>query len=186
MDFEIKIIEFLQSNTTTGWITFFKIITMFGSYLGFIITFLLLYRKNKRLSYFFIIVFLSASLFNSILKQIIARERPFVVNEKILNLDNESGFSMPSGHSMCAGLFATFLIYIILKSNSKKLTKFLEIFAIFVFVGMILLSRMVLGVHFLTDTLLGIFVGIMFAIFSIMLYNKMVKKIIQKHIELGE
>ena len=41
---------------------------------------------------------------------------------------------------------------------------------------LIALSRMVLGVHYLTDTLAGIIIGIIFAIGIILLYNMLRKK----------
>lgn len=176
MDFEVKLIEFLQANASVGWITFFQIVSMFGSYLGFFIVFVLLFIKKRKLSYAFAIAFIVASVINYILKQIIARDRPFVNNEVILNLDNESGFSMPSGHSMCAGLFATFLFYLIIKSSQKRMTKILGGIAVSLFPILIALSRMVLGAHYLSDTIVGIIIGIIFAIISIMLYNIVMKK----------
>ena len=111
MKFEADIIEFFQTNLTPTWITVFQIITLFGSFLGFILTFILLFIKNKKLSYIFAITFVVAQICNKILKLIIARDRPFEAYESIINYGNEDGFSMPSGHSMSAGLFATFLIY---------------------------------------------------------------------------
>ncbi len=177
MDFEIKLIEFLQTNATVGWITFFQIVTMFGSYLGFFIVFVILFLKKRSLSYAFAISFAVASVLNFCLKQIIARERPFVNNDTILNLGNEDGYSMPSGHSMCAGLFATFLFYLILKISQSKITKVLGAITLILFPMLIALSRMVLGVHYLTDTIVGIIVGIIFAIIAIMLYNVIMKKI---------
>ena len=42
--------------------------------------------------------------------------------------------------------------------------------------GTIMLSRLVLGVHFLTDTIVGMIEGILLAIIAILLYNYYKKK----------
>lgn len=49
MEFEYDIIRFFQSNATTGWIAFFQTASMLGSYLGFLITFIIVFIKNKKL-----------------------------------------------------------------------------------------------------------------------------------------
>ena len=83
---------------------------------------------------------------------------------------------MPSGHSMSAGLFVTFLFYINVKSHSNKLTKTLCGIFLVLILGTIMLSRLVLGVHFLTDTIAGAIEGILLAIIAILLYNYYQKK----------
>ena len=175
MEIEIKIIEFLQANISPTWITFFQFVTMFGSYLGFFITFIILFIKKRNLSYALAFAFVVSSVINHFLKLIIARDRPFVNNEQIKNYGNEIGYSMPSGHSLCAGIFATYLFYLILQSSNKLGLRicggiFLSLFAI-----LIAFSRMVLGVHYLSDVFLGLILGILFAIISILLYNLTIK-----------
>ena len=177
MEFEGNIIKFLQAGATTGWITFFQIITLFGSLLGFFIVFFIIFIKNKKLALAFAITFAVASIANHFLKQIIARERPFATFDFIYNYGNEDGFSMPSGHSMCAGLFATFLVYHIFCSTKNVWTRVLGTISLSLFPCLIALSRMMLGVHYLSDTIVGIFVGIIFAIIGIVLYNVAIKKI---------
>lgn len=177
MEFEAKIIEFLQTNATTGWITFFECITMLGGYLGFFLVFVLLFFKRRSLAYAFAITFALASIVNYLLKIIIGRPRPFDSFPSIKNLGEEDGFSMPSGHSLCAGLFATFLFYLTIKSAKNKSTKVCACIAICLFPPLIALSRMVLGVHYLTDTILGIFLGIIFALIGIFIYNVVAKRI---------
>lgn len=180
MDVELKIIEFLQANISPGWITFFQFVTMFGSYLGFFITFIILYIKKRNLSYALAIAFVVSSIINHFLKLIIAKDRPFVNNEQIKNYGNEDGYSMPSGHSLCAGIFATYLFYFILQTYKKLSYRicggiFLSLFAI-----LIAFSRMVLGVHYLSDVFLGLILGILFAIISILLYNLTIKSFKRK------
>ena len=177
MKFEYEIIKFLQSNASPSWITFFQIATMLGSYLGFLITFIIVFAKNKKLTIALTATFIVASAINHILKAIIARSRPFDSYADIMNFGNEDGFSMPSGHSLCAGIFATYLFYTLLKSTKNKWTLILGSITISLFSLLVMFSRMVLGVHYLTDTILGFILGILFAFTSILLYNYIVKKI---------
>ena len=175
MDIEAQIIIFLQSNASTGWITLFQIITMFGSYLGFAVFFVIIFFKDKKLSVAFVITFVIASIFNHFLKLIIMRDRPFVTYSQIINYGNSDGYSTPSGHSNCAGLFATFLFYTFLTTTKSKGTKALcGIFCV-LFPLLIGYSRMVLGVHYLSDVLIGIAEGVIFGLIAIVLY-----KLIQK------
>ena len=114
MKFEADIIEFLQTNASVGFIRLFQIITLFGSILGAIIVFVILFFKKRSFSYAFLITFIVASVINKILKAIIMRDRPFVTYETIINYGDASGYSMPSGHSLSAGVFAPFLFCLFL------------------------------------------------------------------------
>ena len=176
MKFEAEIINFLQANASTGWITFFQFITTFGSYLGFFVAFIIIFLKNKKLGITFAITFALASVCNYFIKHIIKRDRPFVTYEYIENYGGEDGFSMPSGHSMCAGLFATFLLYHLFTQTKKLSLRISGAIFLSLFTGLIAFSRMVLGVHYLTDIIFGIIVGIIFAIIGICLYNYVRKR----------
>lgn len=176
MLFEAQIIRFLQLNTGIGFISFFQAITLLGGIIGAFITFIILFFSDRKLSIVFIIAFILASIINYILKITIARSRPFEIYPDIINYGNEDGYSMPSGHSMSAGLFVTFLFYINIKSTSSKITKSLCGIFLILILGTIMLSRLVLGVHFLTDTIVGMIEGILLAIIAILLYNYYKKK----------
>lgn len=176
MLFEAQIIRFLQLNTGVGFISFFQAVTLLGGLLGAFITFAILFFNDRKLSLVFVLTFICASVINYILKIIIARSRPFELYPDIVNYGNEDGYSMPSGHSMSAGLFVTFLFYLNIKSHSNKLTKTLCGIFLVLILGTIMLSRLVLGVHFLTDTIAGAIEGILLAIIAILLYNYYQKK----------
>jgi len=171
MKFEADIIRFLQANASVGWINFFQFVTMLGSYLGFFIVFIIIFIKNKRLSFFFAVSFAVACVGNLILKQLIQKDRPFITYVDIHNYGNEDGFSMPSGHSVCAGLFATFLIYHLFSQTKDRWTRGLGATCFGLFPILIAFSRMILGVHYLSDVILGIIIGIIVAIIGIYVYN---------------
>ncbi|MBQ8444530.1 MAG: phosphatase PAP2 family protein [Clostridia bacterium] len=177
MEFEADIIRFLQTNASAGWINFFQIVTMLGSYLGFIISFIIIFVKNKRLGVVFALTFAVGSVGNYLLKHIIQRDRPFVTYEDIHNYGNEDGYGMPSGHSVCAGLFATFLIYLLFTQTQNKWTRLAGAVCLSLFPFLIAFSRMVLGVHYLSDTIIGIIIGIIVAILGICVYNMCRRKV---------
>ncbi len=171
MKFEYDIITFFQANATPGWLAFFQTVTLLGSYLGLLITFIIVFLKNKKLTIPLVLVFIVGSAINFGLKHIIARSRPFDTYSDIVNYGNEDGYSMPSGHSLCAGIFTTFLIYTLFISAKSKWTLGLGTFTIILFPLLVALSRMVLGVHYFTDTLMGLCLGSLFAIISILIFN---------------
>ncbi len=188
-DIEANIIRFLQTNASINWITLFQFITLFGSYLGFIIVLVIMWFKGGlRLSITFVLTFAFASLINQVLKLIIARDRPFVTYDDIINYGGEDGYSMPSGHSLCAGLFATFVFYTLLSSPHDLSTKIIGGIFCCLFPFLIAYSRMVLGVHYLSDTLVGIALGVLFAVVGLLIHRHLAKmrlkrKIQQRHIK---
>lgn len=167
MEFERAIIKFLQLNATTGWISIFQAITLLGSYLGFAICFLILFPRSKGLVFSMTITFVLGSLFNHLLKSIIARPRPFQAYEDIKNYGDESGYSMPSGHSLCAAIFASHLIVYVHLLTKNKWTRVLATISISSLACLVAFSRMVLGVHYLTDTLVGMGMGVLLSIAAI-------------------
>lgn len=181
MSFEYEIIKFLQANATPNWITFFQIATMLGSYLGFFITFIIVFSKNKKLTIALTLTFILASAINHVLKAIVQRDRPFDTYDDIINYGNEEGYSFPSGHSLCIGIFVTFLFYVLINSTKNKWTISLGAVSLLLVAMLVALSRMVLGVHYLFDTIIGLFLGILFAFIGILLYNTIVKKIKERN-----
>lgn len=177
MEFEALIIKFLQTNASTGWINFFQITTMLGSYLGFFISFIIIFIKNKKLSFFFVLAFAAACVGNFLLKILIQRERPFENYDFIYNYGNEDGFSMPSGHSVCGALFATFLIYHLFTQIKDKWTRFFGTVSLSLLAMLTAFSRMVLGVHYISDVISGIIIGIIVAIIAICVYNITIRKL---------
>ena len=79
-------------------------------------------------------------------------------------------YSFPSGHTFIAITFYGFLLYLVMKdkeSNYKKLKEGVLLFLIIT----IPLSRLILGVHYLTDVLGGITLGLAYLFFLIIMYE---------------
>ncbi|MBE2271104.1 MAG: phosphatase PAP2 family protein [Anaerolinea sp.] len=95
------------------------------------------------------------TLLNTLLKLIFARPRPVFVEPLVI----EQNFSFPSGHAMQSliafGLFAYFLWH----SVQNRSARILIVFAAVLLIVLIGISRMTLGVHYLSDVIAGFAAG---------------------------
>ena len=148
-----------------------KIITFFGSayWLIGLSIFLLLIIKNKKIGISISINLGLAALTNFLLKQILQRPRP--IGHRIIN---ESGYSLPSGHSMVSMAFYGFLIYLVYKRIENKHLKSFLIALLLVLIINIGISRIYLGVHYTTDVIAGFLVAISYLI----IYANTIKSLI--------
>ncbi len=106
------------------------------------------------------LVLLASSSFNSLLKVGFHSPRPYWVDENVLAHAAEPSFGFPSGHSQKAAVF-----WGMLGSYSRHpLSKVAAGFVIL----MIGISRLYLGVHFLSDVLAGWLIG--FLILAIVMH----------------
>lgn len=148
-----------------------KIITFFGSayWLIGLSIFLLLIIKNKKIGISISINLGLAALTNFLLKQILQRPRP--IGHRIIN---ESGYSLPSGHSMVSMAFYGFLIYLVYKRIENKHLKSFLIALLLVLIINIGISRIYLGVHYTSDVIAGFLVAISYLI----IYANTIKSLI--------
>ena len=96
---------------------------------------------------------------NGILKPLIARTRPYdleINSNKQIQIEKPNDYSFPSGHTLAAFTSAV----IILLYNKK-----IGIFAL-ILATLMAFSRLYFYVHFPTDVLGGIILGILFAFIS--------------------
>lgn len=160
MEFEIKIIEFLQAGRTPFFDQAFQIISLAGSVVGFVgmLIFFLCFRKKLAFWSLFTYGFVYLSV--NTLKLLVARTRPFNISENIENIgDIVHEFSFPSGHIACATTIAIFLGYFLFEVYKKPSTRVLAVLCLCMYVFLVGLSRMYLGKHYLTDLLGGIAVA---------------------------
>ncbi len=97
-------------------------------------------------------VFIGFIVTNVILKNAVARVRPYEVVEGLVLIGQKaSDWSFPSGHSTCSMAAGTVLL--------KKMPKQAGI-PLFVLAICICFSRLYIGIHYPTDVLAGIIIGI--------------------------
>lgn len=157
--FDLKIISYIQSLENEYLTVFYKMITFIAdTYQSAIITILLVtflyFKKHYREALFLAITMTTCGLAMPLLKNIFSRERP-----NFYRLIEISGYSFPSGHTTSATTMYLTLA-IILLSIMKKLNKYF-VFSIAV-LGIVIIgsSRIYLGVHYPTDVMAGICLGI--------------------------
>ena len=157
--FDLKIISYIQSLENEYLTVFYKMITIIAdTYQSAIITILLVtflyFKKHYREALFLAITMTTCGLAMPLLKNIFSRERP-----NFYRLIEISGYSFPSGHTTSATTMYLTLA-IILLSSMKKLHKYF-VFSIAV-LGIVIIggSRIYLGVHYPTDVMAGICLGI--------------------------
>ncbi|MCD7808628.1 MAG: phosphatase PAP2 family protein [Erysipelotrichaceae bacterium] len=163
---EIQILNFIQNIRTS----FLDQIMIFITHLGsagiiwiILTTILLLYPKTRKIGIILTIaLFIDLLLCNIILKNIVARPRPFNINTAIeLIINAPTDYSFPSGHTSAS--FSVVSVLYILKHQLWKPSLILAI--------MIAFSRMYLYVHYPTDIIGGIICGIVCGYLGYKCYN---------------
>lgn len=104
------------------------------------------------------------------LKYIIGRPRPYDRYPFLISpLQLESTYSLPSGHSVSAFATATTL--------ALQYRKWYVAVPAFLWAGTVAYSRMYLGVHYPTDVLAGLLLGVVSAYFTYKMQQKLYSKI---------
>ena len=132
---------------------------------GLVLGVILILRNKYSLLYGCLAV--DCALTNKIVKHIIRRDRP-----DVLKLIKQGGFSYPSGHSMISMCMYGCLIYVVLKKIKNKYLKWFLVFILSLLIVSVGLSRIYVGVHYLSDVVSGFILGLIILILYIELINK--------------
>lgn len=109
-----------------------------------------------------------SSIFNVLLKNIFARERP-----NILRLINETSYSFPSGHAMNNAALYTMLILLIFKYVKARRVKYSLSGLCIILIAAIGYSRIYLGVHYAGDVLGGWLIGFSLAVLIFIIWDNL-------------
>jgi len=169
---EFAILDFIQSHMRCGFLDFFlPKITALGDagIIWIILTLLFILSKRYRATgqLMFISLILMFLTCNVVLKPLIARVRPYDINTAVtLLIPPQTDYSFPSGHS-AASFAAAYAMY---KSNCGYWKAAMVLAVIIAF------SRLYLYVHYPTDVICGIVIGILCATVGNILLTAKAKK----------
>lgn len=156
VEFDNKVINWFNLMHVNKFTSVMKVITNFGDwYIPIpIIVCIFLFFKNKWYFYLTSSSYLFAGIISFITKLLVARPRPIDALIKI-----PSSYSFPSGHTLTSIVFYITLCYL-LSSKVKGIFRPILLFVVVLLITCIGLSRVYLGVHFFSDVMGGLLLGI--------------------------
>jgi undecaprenyl-diphosphatase len=131
--------------------------------ISLIISIILWLRSSKKDAIFFSTIMLLNGAVIELLKIIINKARP--INELV----NETNQAFPSGHTTTAVVFFGLLTYLIFKRTKSSITRITTVIASITLILLISFSRLYLNVHWFTDILGGLALGLFILTCSILL-----------------
>lgn len=140
------------------WYYFFRIITEFGYIYAGVAIFIILviYSKLDKGPIIFLVGVLFSTVLVSSIKLYFDRERPL----ELLQWSKENDTSFPSGHTTTATFIYSYLVYYLFKTNRKRSIKYTSLILSIVIIILVMISRLVLGMHHFTDVIAGVSLGI--------------------------
>ena len=142
---------------------------------------------------------IEALLNNVLLKNLIARTRPYDEIEGLVNLvGKQSDYSFPSGHTGAAFAVAGAMLVVALfglpmiektgefKREDPSLTFKLISVILIMYATLLAFSRMYVGVHYPTDVLCGLLLGLGTSAVAYLIYQVAIKKIHERKAKVKE
>lgn len=176
MSMEIKFLDWIQTLHTPILDKFMMSITKLGDagifWIILTVLFLLIPRMRKAGAIMALSLIVDALLCNVVFKNLFARTRPYDVNTTVqLLVTRLSDYSFPSGHT--AASFAS--VTALYAAGEKRMWKLTLILAC-----LIAVSRLYLYVHYPTDVLGGMILGIFSGYLGYKIYTKGSGKVRQR------
>lgn len=149
----------LHSQATNTSTSIYRIVSFIGSpglfIVGVILAVVFALKRQWARLLVGTIAMLGGALLNTVLKLVFARPRPIFV-DPILQLQDHS---FPSGHAMISLIGFGILTYLVWNRLRNPYLKIIIVFGATLLVILIGISRMALGVHYLSDVVAGYAVG---------------------------
>ena len=171
-DWEVSLLNWFQNLHTPTGDRFWSIMTLFGAkglFWAVLSLVILLTVKDKRVGWTLVgALVIDVLICNVILKNVVQRNRPFWIFPDVPLVDGVAvpdDYSFPSGHTAVSFAVASAIF-----SKNKKWGV-----PALVLAALIGISRMYLFVHFPTDVIAGVFIGIIAAICSFYIVNAFYK-----------
>lgn len=179
---DIKILTWINDNLHgVPFINYlFKFITLLGE-MGaiWVITAVTLFffKKTRKCGVYILVALLGSLIINDLIfKNLISRPRPFTVNEDLvkfiesIGLELPTSYSFPSGHSFSSFACATMITLVFGKKGAFS----------YILASLIAISRVFIGVHYVTDIMAGMLLGALVAIGLYYLIEFLIKKYFKK------
>lgn len=148
--FDDSIYKIVTTKTNNFLDEMFKVFTFFGStvFIVGVCLIILMFMKNKKKAGIIAGAVIISTIINNIIKFAFQRERPVV-----RRLVEENTSSFPSGHTMAAVTLYGILIFFVMKSNFKKVTKIILSVILGLLPVCVAVSRIYVGAHFASDVI---------------------------------
>lgn len=170
LSLDSNILLWIQENLRSDLLTpFFRFITTSGNdgLIWIAITcFLLAFKKTRKTGIMCALALIFSLVFtNFLIKPLVARIRPYDVMDALsILIEKPHDFSFPSGHSSAA--FAT--AWVMFRSLPKRLGIPAIIYAV-----LMAFSRLYFGVHYPSDVVGGIVLGVLYAVAAMWVVKKL-------------
>lgn len=178
--FDDAVFSFLHPYITDERTGFMAFISFLGKHtllipLNLLLIAFFLYRKKKWIAIRIAALALSSLLIKFALKLSFQRERPSIpVIEKV------NGFSFPSGHALIGVVCYGLIIWVIWTEVKQKWLRVSLTIILVLLIILIAFSRIYLRVHYASDVIAGLAVGIIWLILSLRIMNTIEKKYVAR------
>jgi undecaprenyl-diphosphatase len=172
---DLDVINFISNHTTPFGIKLAIFVSTIGSPQSFLLMTIVvclsfwLHKKPYHLIQFLVTLGVG-SLVVYLIKIFIARVRPL---EAIIS---SSGYSFPSGHATIATLFCFIIIFAYKDHIKNYFLKFIFILFFSLAALSISFSRVYLSVHYLSDVVVGILLGLLISSISVFIFENFFKR----------
>ncbi|MBI1257242.1 MAG: phosphatase PAP2 family protein [Chloroflexi bacterium] len=157
--FDRALDDALHASTSLQVAKIFEFISLFGSQVVLIITLIVaiyyLYKRRWIQLGIWLIAIAGGEILNLILKTLIDRPRPFYADPFVQEIYS----SFPSGHAMLSVILYGMLAYFVALALQNQRLRILVVFLAVLMSVLIGISRLYLGVHYLSDVIAGYLAG---------------------------
>jgi membrane-associated phospholipid phosphatase len=156
---DVELANALYLRATPLGTTVYRAVTVFGGsgivVIGLVMAAVFVARRRWTYLIIWAIALVGGTLLNLEMKELFARPRPVFVTP----LHIEHNFSFPSGHAMSSLITYGIISYFLWRETARRFVRVLIVIAAVLLIALIGLSRMALGVHYLTDVIGGFIAG---------------------------